>query len=85
MKNSSIVPSLANNYFNNLRNENVETIYFYNGEFMRRFVRQSIKGGRCGSFNQYYKSTISDEVFNIISKDFNVNGNVCGIVYKYFE
>ena len=74
-------------YFNSLREENDEPIYTYNGEFMRHFVRQSIKGGRCSALNQYYKSTISQEVFNIISKDLNVNGNdnVCEIMDKFFE
>ena len=87
MKNSLTLPSLANKYFNSLRDESDEAIYTYNDEFMRHFVRQSIKGGRCGSYNQYYKSNISQEVFNIISKELNVNGNdnVREIIDKYFE
>ena len=54
---------------------------------MRHFVGQSIKGGRCSALNQYYKSNISQEVFNIISKESNVNGNenVCEIIDNYFE
>ena len=52
---------------------------------MRHFVIQSIKGGRCGSYNQYYKSTDSDEVFNNISKELNVIGKVCEIIDKDFE
>ena len=54
---------------------------------MRNFVRQSIKGGRCSALNQYYRSNISQEVFNIISKELNVNGkdNVCEFIDKYFE
>ena len=52
---------------------------------MRNFVRKSNKGGRCNAFNQHYKSEISDEVFNNISKELNVNGNVCDILEKYFE
>ena len=52
---------------------------------MRNFVRKAIKGGRCNAFNQHYKSEISDEVFNIISKELNVDGNVCKILEKYFE
>ena len=85
MKNS--LPSLANKYFNSLRDENDEPIYTYNDEFMRHFVRQSIKGGRRSALNQYYKSNISQEVFNIISKELNVNGNdnVCEIINKYFK
>ena len=87
MKNSLTLPSPANKYFNGLRDENDEAIYTYNNEFMRHFVRQSIKGGRCSALNQYYKSNISQEVFNIISKELNLNGNddVCEIMDKYFE
>ena len=84
MKNRLTLPSLANKFLNSLREENEEPIYTYNDEFMRHFVRQSIKGGRCSALNQYYKSNISQEVFNIISKELNVNGNpnVCEIIKK---
>ena len=87
MKNSSNLPALANKYFYSLREENGEAIYTYNDEFMRHFVRQSKKGGRCSALNQNYKSTNSQKVFNIISKELNVNGNdnVCEIINKYFE
>ena len=87
MKNSLTLPSLANKLFNSLREENDEPIYTYNVEFMRHFVRQSIKGGRCSALNQYYKANFSQEVFNIISKELNVNGNdsVCEIINKNFE
>ena len=87
MKNCLTLPSLANKNFNSLRDESDEPIYTYNDEFMRHFVRKSIKGGRCSALNQYYKSNISKEVFNIISKELNVNDNdnVCEITNKYFE
>ena len=85
MKNSLTLPSLANKYFNSLRNENDEPIYTYTDPFMRNFVRKAIKGGRCNAFNQHYKSEISDEVFNIVSKELNVDGNVCDVLEKYFE
>ena len=85
MKNSLTLPSLANNNFKNLKDENDEPIYTYNDEFMRHFVRQSIKGGRCSALNQYYKSSISDEVFNSIPKEIDINGNVCKILEKLFE
>ena len=49
------------------------------------FVRQSIKGGRCVAFNQHYKSEFSDEVFKIIPKELNVNGNICNLLEKYFK
>ena len=87
LKNCLTLPSLANKYFNSLRDESDEPIYTYNNEYMRHFVRQIIKGGRCSALNQYYKSNISKEVFNIISKELNVNGkdNVCEIINKNFE
>ena len=87
MKNSLTLPSPANKYFSSLRDESDEPIYTYNDEFMRHFVRQSIKRGRCSALNQYYKSNISQEVFNILSKELNVigNDNVCEIIDKYFE
>ena len=88
MKNCLTLPSLANKYFNSLRDESDEPIYTYNDDFMRYFVRQSIKGGRCSALNQYYKSNISKEVFNIISKELNIadiNDNVCEIIDKYFK
>ena len=85
MKNSLTLPSLANKYFNSLRDENDELIYNCTDPFMRNFVRKAIKGGRCNAFNQHYKSKISDEVFNIVSKELNVNGNICEILEKYFE
>ena len=81
-KNSLISPSLANKYFNSLRDENDEPIYTYNDEFLRHFETQSIKGGRCETLNQQYKSSISDEVFNIISQELDNNGNLCEIFHK---
>ena len=52
---------------------------------MRCFLRQSIKGARCGSFNQNYKSSSFCNVFNNISKDLDVNGNICKTLDKNFE
>ena len=52
---------------------------------MRHFVRQSIKGGRCSALNQCYKSTISDQVFNIMPQKLGVDGNICAILDKYVE
>ena len=84
-KNSLTWPSLANEFFKCLRDENDEPIYTYTDPFMRNFVIKSIKGGRCNAFNQHHKSENSDEVFNIISKELNVNGNICEISEKYFK
>ena len=85
MKNSLTLPSLPNKYFNSLRDENDEPIYTYTDTFVRNFVRKAIKGGRCNASNQHYKSEISDEVFNIISKELNVDGNIYDILEKYFK
>ena len=38
MKNSLTLPSLANNYFNSLGDENDETVYTFANPFMRIFV-----------------------------------------------
>ena len=85
MKNSLTLPSLAIKSFHRLRDENNEPIYTYTDEYKRYFVRQSIKGGRCGSFNQCLKSIFSDEVFNLISKELDNIGGVCEILDKCFE
>ena len=52
---------------------------------MPGFVRQSIKGGRCSALNQRLKSALSDQVFNFISKELDINGNICEFLDKYFE
>ena len=44
MKNSLTLPSLANKYFNSLKDENDELIYTYTVPFMRNFIRKAIKG-----------------------------------------
>ena len=85
MKNSLTIPSLANKNFNSLRDENDESFYTYTDPFMRNFVRNSIKGGRCNAFNQQYKPENSDEVFNVISKKLNVNANICNLLENFSE
>ena len=74
------LPSLANKYFNSLRDENDEPIYTYTDPFLRNFICNSFKVGRCNAFNQHYKSDIGDEVFNISSKEFNINSNICDLL-----
>ena len=69
IKNNLSLPSLAHKRFNSLRDENDEPIYTYTDPFMRIFVRQSIKRGRCKAFNQHYKSEISDEVLLLSQKN----------------
>ena len=52
---------------------------------MRYFVRQTIKGRRYSALNQSYISTISDEVFINISKELDINRNICETLNKNFE
>ena len=52
MKITLTLPSLASKQFNSLKDENDEPIYTFDDEFMRHFLRQSIKGGRCLGLNQ---------------------------------
>ena len=85
MKISLTLPSLANEHFIKLSNENDEPIYAKTDPFMRIYVRQSVKGGRCAASNQYYISSNSDDFFNIMSKQLNFNDNICEILDKYFE
>ena len=85
MKNSLTLPSLANKLFNGLRDENYEAMFIFNDVFTRHFVGQSIVGGRRSALIQCCDSKISDEVFNFISKELNINGNVCEILDNYFE
>ena len=68
-----------------MRDENDKPIYTYTDEYMRYCFWQSFKGGRCGSFNQSYKSVNSDEVFNNFIKELDINGNTCDILDKFFE
>ena len=85
MKNSLTLQSLANKNFNSLRDENDEAIYTYTDPFMRNYERKIVKGSRCNVFNQHFKSEIRDEVLKIISKELNLNGNICDLLEKYFE
>ena len=85
MKNSLTLPSLANNYFNSLRDENEELVYTYTDPFMRTFVRQSINGGKCNAFNQQYNSEILDEVLNRFQKKLDIFGNICDLLEQYFK
>ena len=40
---------------------------------------------KCSAFNQHYIFEISDEVFNIISRRKNVNGNICNLLERFFD
>ena len=85
MKDCLSAPGLGWKFFNSMRDENDEPIYTYNDKNMRWLVRQSIKGGRVCSFNQYYKPKICDEVLKIISEELNVKGNVYDKIEAYMK
>ena len=85
MKDSLSLPGLGWKYFNSLRTEEDEPIYTYNDKYMRWFVRQSIKGGRVCSFNQYYKSKHCDDILKIINKELAVKGTVYDTIEAYME
>ena len=72
MKKVQLCRLLQKLIFLSLRNENDEAIHTHNDEFLRCFVRQSNKGGRFTAVNQYYKPSISDKVFNIISQELSL-------------
>ena len=85
MKDCLSAPGLGWKYFNCMREENDEPIYTHNDKYMRWFVRQSIKGGRVCSFNQYFRSKICNDVRKILSDELNVKGNVYDIIEAYMK
>ena len=85
MKDCLSLPGLGWKYFNSLRTEEDEPIYTYNDKNMRWFVRQSIKGGRVCSFNQYYKSNHYNDIVRILSKELGVKGNIYDIIEEYLR
>ena len=85
MKSSLTFPSLANKCFNSLSDENDEPIYAYTDPFIKKFARDSSKSGRCNAFTQHCKSELSDEVFNIFSRNLNIIRNICKLLETYSE
>ena len=85
MKDCLSLPGVGWKYFNLLRTEEDEPIYTYNDKYMRWFVRQSIKGGKVCSFNQYYKSKHCDDILKIINKELAVKGTVYDTIEAYME
>ena len=66
MKGSLSAPGLGWRYFNSLLTEEDEPFNTNNDIHRRHFVKQSIKGGRVGAFNQYYIVKIcGDNIKNI--------------------
>ena len=44
-----------------------------------------MKEGRCSSLSNFYKNSISDDLFNIVSTEIKNSGNLCEILDKCFE
>ena len=63
-----------------MRDESDEPIYIYNDKYIKHFLRQSIKGGRVCSFNQYFKSNFCGGILKIILRDLKVERNNFDII-----
>ena len=85
MKDCLSLLGLRLKYFNSLRTEEDKPIYSYNDKYMRWLVRQSIKGGRVGDFNQYYKSKICDAVLKLLSEELKLKGKTYDIIEAYMK
>ena len=85
MKDCLSLPRLGWKHFNSLRTEEDEPIYTYDDEYMRWFVRQSIKGGRVCAFIQYYKSKHCDDILKITNKELAVKGTVYDTIEAHME
>ena len=83
MKDCLSLPGLGWKYFNSLKTGEDESIYTYDDNYLRWFVRQSIKGGRVCAFDEYFESKVCDDILEIISEELNVNGNIYGIIEAY--
>ena len=85
MKDCLSLPGLGWEHFNSFRTEEDEPIYTGNDKYMKRFVRQIIKGGQVCAFNQYYKLKICEDILKIISEELNVKRNIYDITEAYLN
>ena len=85
MEDSLGAPGLGWKYFNSLTTEEDEPIYTCNDKYMRWFVRQSIKGGRVCSFNQFFKLKIFDDFSKIFLEELKFEGNVYDIIEAFMK
>ena len=84
MKNSLTLFSLANKFPNSSRDEIDDYIYTYTSPFMKNFVKQSIKEADLMHLINI-KNLKLHQVFKIVSKKLDVNGNIRETLEKYFE
>ena len=68
MKNTLTLHSFGWKNFNVLGDESDEFLYTCKDKHRRWFLRQSIKIGKCSSFNQCYYSKTANTVFKGISE-----------------
>ena len=60
--------------------------YTFNDEYVRSFIRKSIKGGRCGAFNRYFESNQCEEILNTIKKHLKIDCNeISNIIDEYLN
>ena len=58
--------------------------YTFNDKYVRSFIRESIKGGRCGAFIRYFESNQCENILNTIKNHLNINDNeISNIIDKY--
>ena len=66
-------------------NKNKE-FYTFNDKYVRSFIRNSIKGGRCGAFNRYFESNQFDGIMSTIKKHLKINDNeISNIIDEYLK
>ena len=51
---------------------------------MKNFLRITLRGRRCAALSQYYKSGISDNMFEIFSQELNVRAEISILLETYF-
>ena len=83
MKDCVSLPKLGWKNFKSLRKDEDEVIYTYDDNYMKRFLRQNIKGGRVCSYIQFFNWKLCDKILNCVSEDLKVNGIVYEFIAKY--
>ena len=59
--------------------------YTFNDEYVRVFLRRSIKGGRVAALNRYFESNQCEERLNTIKKPFKNDNENSKIVDEYLK
>ena len=58
--------------------------YTFNDEYVRDFIRRSIKGGRVAAFIRYFESSQREEILNTIQKHLRIKDNEISNVIDEF-